>query len=255
MKNKISVQLYTLREQCEKDLPGVLRELAHIGYGAVQFAGFHGYDPALLKSVLAETGLRVSGLHYGADALLTESERLIAEANLFGTPDIVCAGIGGEYRNEDGYRTIKRRFNELANRVQAEGLRISYHNHAFEFDTSVDGKDGLSFLIEAAADNRILAEPDVYWLKKGGHDPVEFLKPYAGRVPILHMKDMTDDEDQAFAEIGTGSIDFESIVRWGEASGVEWYVVEQDICKTDPMECVRTSYANLSSVMDKIGQA
>jgi len=255
LKNKISVQLYTLREQCAADFPGVLRELARIGYSAVQFAGFHGYDPQLLKSVLAETGLRVSGLHYGADELLNETERVMAEAALFGTPDIVCAGVWGEYQNEEGYRTIKRRFNELAGRVQTEGLRISYHNHAFEFDTIVDDKDALSFLIEAAADNAILAEPDVYWLKKGGRDPVEFLKPYVGRVPILHMKDMTDDEEQFFAEIGTGSIDFEPIVRWGEASGVEWYVVEQDACKSDPMESVRTSYTNLAKLMDKIGQA
>ena len=255
MKNKISVQLYTLREQCAADFPGVLRELASIGYSAVQMAGLNGYDPQLLKAVLAETGLRVSGLHYSADEMLNETERVMSEAALFGTPDIVCAGIWGEYQNESGYRTIKRRFNELANRVQAEGLRVSYHNHAFEFDTTVDGKDALSFLIEAAADNAILAEPDVYWLKKGGRDPVEFLQPYAGRVPILHMKDMTDDEEQTFAEIGAGSIDFEPIVRWGEASGVEWYVVEQDKCKSDPMACVRTSYTNLAKLMDKIGQA
>ena len=67
------------------------------------------------------------------------------------------------------------------------------------------------------------------------------------------MKDMTDDEEMTFAEIGKGSIDFEAIVRWGEASGVEWYVVEQDVCKTDPIECVRTSYVNLSVLMDRIG--
>lgn len=252
MKNKISVQLYTLREQCAADFPGVLRELSRIGYSAVQFAGFHGYDQALLRSVLEETGLRVSGLHYGGDQLLNEPERAIAEAKYFGTPDIVCAGIGGDSRDEAGYRTLKLRFNELADRLRSEGLRISYHNHAFEFDTTVDGKDALSYLIAPEADNILLAEPDVYWLKKGGRDPVGFLAPYAGRVPILHLKDMTDDEEQAFAEIGTGTIDFEAILRWGEASGVEWYVVEQDSCKTDPLECVKTSYSNLVRLIDKI---
>ncbi|WP_141504468.1 sugar phosphate isomerase/epimerase family protein [Paenibacillus luteus] len=252
MKNKISVQLYTLREQCAADFPGVLRELARIGYGAVQFAGFYGYDRAILKSVLKETGLHVSGLHYGGDELLNDTERAIAEAKFFGTPDIVCAGIGEEYRDEAGYRMLKLRFNELADRLQSEGLRISYHNHAFEFETAVDGKDGLSYLIAPEEDNVILAEPDVYWLKKGGHDPVEFLAPYAGRVPILHMKDMTDDEEQAYAEIGTGTIDFDAIIRWGEESGVEWYVVEQDSCRTDPLECVKTSYSNLVRLMKKI---
>ncbi|MFB9277637.1 sugar phosphate isomerase/epimerase family protein [Cohnella cellulosilytica] len=252
MKQKISVQLYTLREECAADFPGVLRKLAQIGYGAVQFAGFHGYDPALLRSVLEETGLRVSGLHYGGDNLLNETDRVIEEAKFFGTPDIVCSSIGADQRNEAGYRALKRRLNELAGRLQSEGLRLSYHNHAFEFETTVDGKDALSYLIAPDADNIILAEPDVYWLKKGGHDPVTFLKPYANRAPILHMKDMTDDEEQAFAEISTGTIDFEAILRWGEASGVEWYVVEQDSCKTDPMECVKTSYVNLAGLMDKL---
>lgn len=232
MKHKISVQLYTLREQCAADFPGTLRKLAQIGYSGVQFAGYHGHDPASLKAIIEESGLQVSGLHVGESELLNDWERLIAEAKLFGTPDIVCAGIGTDSRNEDGYRSVKRRFNEIASRLQSEGLRVSYHNHAFEFDTIVDGKDGLSFLIEAAEDNLILAEPDVYWLKKGGRDPVAFLAPYAGRAPILHMKDMTDDEEQTYAEVGTGTIDFDSIVRWGEASGVEWYVVEQDSCKT-----------------------
>ncbi|THF79883.1 sugar phosphate isomerase/epimerase family protein [Cohnella fermenti] len=252
MRNKISVQLYTLREACAADFPGVLRELASVGYSAVQFAGFHGYDPQLLRSVLEETGLKVSGLHYGGAELLDDPERVIGEAKLFGTPDIVCAGIGPEYRNEEGYRTIKRRFNELAERVSSEGLRISYHNHAFEFETEVDGKDGLSYLIAPEADNLLLAEPDVYWLKKGGREPVEFLSGLEGRVPILHMKDMTDDEERTYAEVGTGIIDFESIVRWGEASGVEWYVVEQDSCKTNPLDCVKTSYKNLVRVMEKI---
>lgn len=252
MKNKISVQLYTLREECAADFPGVLRQLAEIGYSAVQFAGFHGYEPALLKSVLGETGLAVSGLHYGSDFLLNEPERAIEEALYFETPDIVCAGIGADQRDEAGYRELKRRFNELAGSLQRASLRISYHNHAFEFDTAVDGKDALSYLIAPEADNIILAEPDVYWLKKGGHDPVAFLQPYANRVPILHMKDMTADAEQTFAEIGTGTIDFEAIVRWGEAAGVEWYVVEQDSCKTDPLACVKTSYVNLARLMDKI---
>lgn len=168
MKNKISVQLYTLREACQKDFPGVLRELASIGYGAVEFAGYNGYDPAELKAVLAETGLRVSGMHCGVTDLLDDTERVISEARMFDTVNLICTGVWGDIQNEDGYRTVKRKFNELAGRLQAEGLRISYHNHAFEFDTIVDGVDALSYLLEPAPDNFILGEPDVYWLKKGG---------------------------------------------------------------------------------------
>ncbi len=251
MKEKIAVQLYTLRDECAADFPGVLREISQMGYAGVQFAGFHGHEPKALKSILDETGLKAAGLHVGLQELLERSEEVAAAAEALGTVDVICPSLPAAIQNEAGYRQLKRDLNELASRWSERGLRLSYHNHAFEFETTLDGKDALSFLLEPAADNGILAELDVYWLRKGGQDPVAFFEPYAGRMPIVHMKDMTDDAEGAFAPIGTGVIDFDSILEWGEASGVEWYVVEQDSCKTDPMECVRTSYGNLLGMMEK----
>ncbi|MNY79135.1 hypothetical protein D3C86_2196410 [compost metagenome] len=64
-------------------------------------------------------------------------------------------------------------------------------------------------------------------------------------MPIIHLKDMTDDEEQTFAEIGMGQIDFVPILQWGEKNGIEWYVVEQDRCRRDPMESVQISYEQL----------
>lgn len=252
MNHKIAVQLYTLKDECKSDFPAVLREISQIGYAGVQFAGFHGYDPKELKSVLDETGLKAAGLHVGMQEILEHAAQVASDAKLLGTPDIICPNVPSDLRNEDGYRKLRADLNATAKRLKSEGFRISYHNHAFEFDTRIDGKDALSYLLEPAGENDILAELDVYWLKKSGFDPAEFIRPYAGRMPIIHLKDMTADDEQAFAEIGAGCIGFEPIIRWGEASGVEWYVVEQDICKTDPMDCVRTSYANLTKLMDTI---
>lgn len=251
MKEKIAVQLYTLREECAADFQGVLRQISQMGYAGVQFAGFHGHDPKALKSILDDTGLKAAGLHVGLKELMEQPEQVASAAEVLGTIDIICPSLPGDMQNEAGYRQLKTELNELASRLREKGLRVSYHNHAFEFETKLDGKDALSFLLEPAADNGILAELDVYWLRKGGHDPVEFFAPYAGRMPIVHMKDMTDDEEGAFAPVGTGVIDFDSIIEWGEANGVEWYVVEQDSCKTDPMDCVRTSYRNLSAMLEQ----
>ena len=252
MKHKIAVQLFTLRDECKADFPGALREISQMGYAGVQFAGYHGYDVAELKAILDETGLQVAGMHVGYQEIVEQTAQVAADAKFFGTKDIICPSIPGDMRTEEGYKLIKKQLNEAASSLKHDGIRISYHNHAFEFDTIVDGQDALSYLVDPASDNDILAELDVYWLKKGGYDPAAFIEPYAHRMPIIHMKDMTDDEEQAFAEVGTGIIDFDAIVRWGEASGVEWYVVEQDRCNTNPIECVRTSYVNLSKLMDQI---
>lgn len=252
MKQKTAVQLYTLREECQADFPKVLRELKRMGWAGVQFAGFHSYDPQELAAVVKETGLKAAGMHVGYQRFVEELEQLIAEARLFGTQDLICPSIPADLRNAEGYREVKRKLNEAAVRLQKENLRLSYHNHAFEFETDVDGQNALAYLLQPVPDNLLLAELDVYWVKRGGYDPATYIAPYANRMPIIHLKDMTRDEEQTFAEIGEGSIDFKPILAWGERNGIEWYVVEQDRCRRSPMDCVETSLANLSRIIEEL---
>lgn len=252
MYHKLAVQLYTLREACQADFPGVLRELKSQGWAGVQFAGFHDYDPMELKAVLQETGLKAAGFHVSLDDIVHRTDQVVSDARLFGTSDIVCPFIKPSLRHEEEYAEIKQQLNQVACQWEDEGFRISYHNHAFELETMINGQSALAYMLNPAFDNRILAEIDVYWIQKAGLDPFEFIRPYAGRMPIVHLKDMTDDEEMTFAEIGTGVIDFAPILIWGEAYGVEWYVVEQDMCRTDPMGCVSTSYTNLTKLIAQI---
>lgn len=255
MREKFAAQLYTLREELKKDFPNVLRELKKMGWPAVQISGLHGYEPGEISDVLAETGLKTAGIHIGLDVLRDDLDAAMEQARIFKTRDLVCPFLVPDYRNAEGYRNLKRTLNEVAGKAAAEGFRISYHNHNFEFETTIDGKSALEYLLEPSADNRILAEIDVYWVKKGGADPLQFIQPYANRMPIIHLKDMTDDERQDFAEIGTGSIDFLPILDWGEQNGVEWYAVEQDVCPGDPMDSLQTSLENLNKIAAKMQNA
>ncbi|MBD2847811.1 sugar phosphate isomerase/epimerase [Paenibacillus sp. IB182496] len=250
MRNKIAIQLHTLRDACKEDFPGVLRELGRMGWAGVQLAGYHGYDPEELAAVIRETGMKTAGLHVQLPLILEHGERLIQEAQLFGTRDLICSNTPQAMRNADGYRTLRSELNAYARRCASDNIRISYHNHAFEFETTIDEQPALRYLLDPAPDNAVLAEIDVYWVLKAGRDPLAFIAPYTGRMPLIHLKDMTDDAEQTFAEIGTGRIDFPPILQWGERSGVEWYVVEQDRCRRDPMESVRISYTQLSRMAE-----
>lgn len=251
MEHKFAAQLYTLREELKEGIRPLFKTLKDMGWAGVQISAMpQGYDPEEVSTALKENDLAAVGMHVALDRLTADLPGVLEEADLYGTKDIICPSVPAEMINEAGFRDLKKTLNQLAK--DAPGYRISYHNHAFEFDLEIDGKDGLSFLLDPAEGNQILAEIDVYWLKKAGLDPVEFLRPYANRMPILHLKDMTADERETFAEVGEGVIDFIPILEWGEANDVEWYAVEQDQCDRAPLECLQTSLTNLKAFAKQV---
>jgi sugar phosphate isomerase/epimerase len=252
MKQKLAAQLFTLRDQLKDDFPGVLRDLKEMGWSGVQISGLFGYSKEEIAAVLEETSLRTAGLHAGIDRLRGDLQTVVEEADLFQTKDIVCPFIPEELRNEKGYCAIRSDLNEIARNLRKDGYRISYHNHAFEFETTMGDKNSLEYILEPVEENHILAEIDVYWIKKAGYDPLNFIKKYTHRLPIIHLKDMADDEARSFAEIGTGIITFEPILLWGEQNGIEWYAVEQDECPGDPMKSLQISLNNLHGMIDKL---
>lgn len=252
MKHKFAAQLTTVRELVKQDFPGTLRDLKKMGWPAVQISRLWGWDAKEIAEVLRETDLQAAGMHVSLDRFEDDLDAVLAEAELFRTKDIVLKSMPAGSRTENDYRQVRRLLNEIAHKLSADGYRISYHNHDFEFQTTVDGRSALEYLLEPSADNCLLAEIDVYWVKKGGRDTLEFIKPYSGRMPIIHLKDMTNDEAQTFAEIGTGSIDFEPILLWGERNGIEWYAVEQDKCPGHPMDSMQISLDHLNAMADRL---
>lgn len=251
MEKKFAAQLYTLREELKEGIRPLFKTLKEMGWAGVQISALPvGYDPNEVAQALKENDLAAAGMHISLDRLQTDLDGVLKEADLYGTKDIICPFIGPELRNEAGYRKLKETLNEIANK--ALDYRISYHNHAFEFETEIDGQDALRYLLDPADDNQILAEIDVFWVQKGGQDPAEFIAPYANRMPIIHLKDMTNDERQTFAEVGEGVIDFIPILKWGEANGVQWYAVEQDICERAPLDCLETSLMNLKKLAQEV---
>lgn len=235
----------------EQGVGPIFEAIKKMGYAGVQLSMLPpGYSPQEVALALKENDLGVAGYHVLLEKLQADLPAILAEADLFGTKDIICPFIPGTKHHEAGIKQFKKDLQQIAE--NAPGYRISYHNHAFEFGIEVEGQEALRYLLDPAEENPILAEIDVYWVKKGGFDPLKYIAPYANRMPILHLKDMTKDERQTFAEVGEGCIDFLPILEWGEANGVEWYAVEQDVCERPPLDCLATSLQNLKRLAQDI---
>jgi sugar phosphate isomerase/epimerase len=241
----IALQMYTLREQAQRDLIGTLRAVAEIGYPAVQLQGYGGLPPGELRARLAELGLAVAGTHLGLAEVEERLDDEIAYNLALGNRDVVCASIPvGRRETADDWHRLAALFQDAGERCRAAGARFSYHNHAFEFEP-IGGRTGLEILFAETDPALVFFEPDVYWIAIGGADPAGVIGQHAPRCRLIHLKDVGRDEARSFAEVGEGQLDFGPIFAAADAAGAEWYVVEQDRCARPPLESVRLSLEHL----------
>jgi sugar phosphate isomerase/epimerase len=242
----IAVQLYTLRDLTSKDMAGTLQKVAEIGYEGVETAGYGNLEVEELQRVLKDNGLRVTGCHTSFNDLQNNFDKVIDDSLLLDNKYIVCPSLPQDLRNAEGYPAFGKQLEELGAKLNSSGMVLCYHNHHFEFD-KFGGEYGLDLIYANSNPDLVKAEIDVYWVQRGGENPADYVRKHAGRVPLLHIKDMADDEQQSFAEVGNGILDWPSIFAAAEEAGVSAYIVEQDTCPGDPIESIRMSFDNLKS--------
>ncbi len=243
----IALQLFTIRDETEQNLPAALEKVAAMGFDGVEFAGLFDNTPEETRAVLDRAGLRACGTHISLERLNRDIGQCIDEAQALGTDLIVVPYLTEEYRTEAGYGQAVSEMLTVAGRLHGSGLRLAYHHHNFEFLTfgPDSARRGIDVLVDAPAD-RLLMEIDVYWCRHAGTDPLKFLARHVRRTPLLHLKDMRDTKSKKFAEIGSGIINFPPILRTAAEGGVEWFIVEQDSdFSGSSLHSVRTSLAAL----------
>ncbi|WP_449536509.1 sugar phosphate isomerase/epimerase family protein [Ferdinandcohnia sp. Marseille-Q9671] len=237
----VGIQMYTLRNECEKDFFGTLRKVAELGYDGVELAGLGGFTAQEVKEALDKLNLKVAGSHVSLAELETNLERVIEEQKVLGSQYLVCPYILPDQRNEESYKALISFLQEAGEVCLREGISLCYHNHDFELEPLSDGKTALESIFTNTNPEFVKAELDVYWLTKAGEDPVEWMQRYRNRTPLIHLKDMTLDEEKFFAELGTGGVNLEGILQIGKENGVKWWIVEQDECRRDPLESIKMS--------------
>lgn len=250
---RLAAQLYTLRQflKTPEDIAETLKKVKEIGYRAVQVSGIGPIEAKALKELADEHGLTICATHISYDDLLHHMDAVIEKHHAWGCKYVGLGSLPPEYRNDAaGYQAFAKQASEFGRQLKEAGLKFIYHNHDFEF-AKYDGKTGMEILFEESDPETVDFELDVYWVQAGGADPIEWIRKAAGRMKVVHLKDMvvTQHRNPRFAEVGEGNMNFKGIIAACEDIGVEWGAVEQDDCyERNPFESLKISFDNLQQM-------
>jgi sugar phosphate isomerase/epimerase len=243
----LAAQLYTLREflKTPEDIARTLPKVAALGYRAVQLSALGPIDTGELKKILDSEGLTVCATHVGFDRLRNDLDGVVEEHRTLGCGYVAIGSLPAEYRNAEGYPRFAREASQVARRMKERGLVFGYHNHSFELE-KFDGRTALEILYSDSDPEVFTAEIDTYWIQHGGGDPAWWIRRMKGRSPVVHLKDMAVlGGKPVMAEVGEGNLNWPASLAACKETGVEWYVVEQDVCQRDPFESLGISLRNL----------
>lgn len=238
----VGLQLYSVRDQCAKDLPGVLAAVAKIGYQGVEFAGYHGRSASELRKMLDDNGLVACGTHTPYDSVLGDKLKETIEFNhIIGNRFLIVPWMEGKSKQE--WLDKAKLFNELAAKVKPERQFVGYHAHAHDFQKF----DGVSAwdLFFGNTKRDVIMQLDTSNCRDGGADPVEVLKRYPGRARSIHIKASGGGPEAA---IGEDKVDWKAVFAFCEGPGkTEWYVVEHETSK-NPLDAVKRNFEALRAM-------
>lgn len=248
----LALQLYTVRDNMEKDFSGTLKKVREMGYDGVEFAGLFGKSGEEVGSLCKEFDLIPVSAHVPFAEMTADPEKTMETYEKIG-----CRYIAVPYLTEDlrpgteGFPKFLDAVKSLGAAAKGRGMTLLYHNHDFEF-VRVNGEYGLDLLYRRVPAGLLQTQLDTCWVNVAGENPVEYIKKYAGRAPVVHLKDFvmkgrkkpehlydligmapeesggTGEESFGFRPLGSGVQDIPAIVKAAVDAGTEWLVVEQD---------------------------
>jgi sugar phosphate isomerase/epimerase len=243
----IALQLYTMREPAKEDLLGTLKRVREIGWEYVQWSGMPDLPAEKIRDTLDAAGLKAVAAHCRIEPFEKDFNASVAVWKTVGAGDVAPGGMMGDCRDSiEAWLSGAKRLDALGGKLNKAGLRLSYHNHDFEFGTFEGNPNRkIDLLYETASPENLYCELDTAWVQVGGADPASYLRKYSGRCPVIHVKDLAPEKRNGrvwFTPLGEGVLDWTEIFRAGAEAKVEWYVYEQDTCEGDPIDSARISF-------------
>lgn len=230
--DKFGIQLYTLRDDMPKDPKGVLKQLS--GFGFQQIEGYEGPQGMFwdmphtdYKKYLDDLGMEMISSHCN---IHENFEEKAAQAAEIGMSYLICPYIGPQ-KSVEGWKKVTDQFNACGEICKKNGIRFAYHNHAYSF-VAFSGMIPQEFMMENTDPDLVDHQMDIYWVVTGGANPIDYLNKYPNRFRLCHVKDrmknVAADEKNASCVLGTGSIDYPSILKTAADKGMKYFILEQE---------------------------
>jgi sugar phosphate isomerase/epimerase len=246
----IAAELYTIREHLGEpnSVAVALRRVREMGYDGVELAGLGPIQPVHLAELLLETGLVACSAHVSWERLRTETDATIEDCRAWRCNHVAVPGLPAEYRSAEGYERFAGEASGVAGKLREAGIRLGYHNHAYELQR-YGRESGLEIIYRASDPSLLDGQIDTYWIQYGGGSPAGWIRRLGGRIPTVHLKDMDVlDGEPVMAELGEGNLDWADVLAACREAGVQWLIVEQDVCRRDPFESLAISRRNLEAL-------
>jgi hydroxypyruvate isomerase len=243
----IGVQLYSVRNAMKNDFDGTLRQVAAIGYKEVEFAGLFGHPAAEVRGTLNRLGLNAVSMHVPFESLDEGWPLVLDDANKLGCRYVVVPSIPDTaHKSLDDYRRIAERFTRGAELAKKAGVGFAYHNHEVDF-VPVEHRLPFDVMLEASDAALVGFELDLYWIVRSGQDPQRYFNRWPGRCKLVHVKDTMGGPEHLMTEVGSGIIDWPSLLASARHEGVDHFIVEHDIAK-EPLASIATSFSYLKKL-------
>lgn len=258
----VAVQVYSIRDDAERDFRATMEKVKAMGYDGVELAGLYGHTPEEIRDCLAEIGLRVISAHVPYREIIADMEATINKYLVIGCEYIVVPYLIEEDRpGGKNFETVVENISKIGEYCKSKNVTLLYHNHDFEFLKMEDGRYALDYIYDTVSKDRLQTEIDTCWVKVTGNDPAAYIRKYANRCPVVHLKDfvgeksehmyeligLEDDKKETaktfeFRPVGYGVQNFTEILEAALESGAKWVVVEQDAhYGNTPLEDIRLS--------------
>lgn len=221
----LSLQLYTIRQTMQQDVAAGLKQASAAGYTGVEFAGYYDIPAGEMRQLLEQNQLRPVSSHISLEQLQDNLDFHINYLQQLGCDFLVCPW--AQMENVQQAAQIGEQLRAISERCAMAGINLGYHNHTQEFKKAEDGRFLFDHLMDATGP-LVFAELDVAWITHENVQPIEIMRHYAGRIPLLHLKQI--NADKQIGSFNQGTIDFGEIIKAGNVLGVEEYIVEQDAC-------------------------
>ena len=265
----VAVKVYSVRNDANNDLRATLEQIKKIGYDGVEFAGLYDNSPEDIKKMCEEIGLVPVSAHVPY-VKMVENPDILKDYATIGCKYVAVPYLNPEHRPENDlfFTEVVPNIRMLGQKAKELGITLLYHNHDFEF-IKLDGKYALDILYEEVSADLLQTELDTCWVNVGGEVPADYVRKYAGRCPVVHLKDFYGEKSEdmyeligiekkaparpgnfEFRPVGSGLQDFPAILKAAEESGAQWVVVEQDnpSMGLTPMECIAKSKEYLATL-------